>query len=1319
MPSRRRNILQWFAIVTGAIVLLIGILLGAFQFAVTRVPEYRVQLQSWLSENTGLTIEFSKLSARLRIYGPELVFHDAVVRAPDPTIVLATAKRGSVGFDLWASVSTGRLTAGRFSLESPRIGLIRAKDGGLQLVGQSALPDRDASKPFAIGKLPVGRFRVSDAEVSFRDEATGRGPWALSGVSFNLDRQPDSLELKGDAALPASLGKSLQFTARADGQLEASHQLISSFSIQGEQIDLAGWADVLPDEWPAPETGRGSMYLSGGFRGTQLVSVAAKVDFNNIAAVAPAWTVPLPGPRPLRIRPDALTADDSDEEEEADEQQDELPAETARPQPAEMLSYKRIAFNAAATRIEDGWKVSATDLDVTRESGRWQARRLQAQWTKQATGAATLAASADQIQLQALWPLLAYLPQSDALARVRAMHARGTIDDLKLEAKRAAAETAPQYSLQAHIESAGFAAVQSTPGFSGLSGELRATHERGELQLQAQQAQLDIPWMFRAPLPIRSLTGGIQWQRDAGAMRVSGTGLQVQSVDGDVEAKFALRMPGDGSSPVMDLTAQVSNLNAASASKYLPANRLTARSLDWLDNAFVAGRVTSGDVRFQGPVRSFPFRGGEGEFVARALTDGLTFNYQRGWEPATQVAAQVEFRNEGMKVLSGTATLAGLRVSQLSGDFADFKQGNIAIKATANGDLNNALKYLQASPVSPALGDTFQKLNGKGATQAAVSLWLPLKHIADRRILVATRFKDASVSLAGLDMPVSRLSGTLRIRQSLPEAANLHGQWLGGPVAVTIQPEEQGRARFKAQGEASADKLAALLHLPVAVKLSGDMPWALRTELSTAKPGRLAQKFTLTSTLEGLGIGLPHPVGKPEYAQRALRAELEYLSDDVMLTRASLGDLRALVRLRRSAKGWGLDRGSLRADAVAAALPNHGGLRIEGFIDSLTLDDWFALRGQGTGNMRIADFLHAANVRVGSLSLFGFKWPEVRGIVQATNAGWQIDVGGTHAAGSLLIPEDLTGTQPLTASMERLIVTGGGPKKQASATPSDPRRWPVLNAFIANLSVDTHQLGKVELRTSRVPAGIRIDTLTVAQETLQAEASGQWLMSGGTESTTLSAKVVSSDVGGTLRALNYTQFMDAKSGQITANLSWPGGFDGDFLGRASGTLSVGAEDGQLLSVQPGAGRVLGLLSLAALPRRLALDFSDVTDKGLGFDTIHGDFELRRGNAFTSNLLLRGPAAEIGIAGRTGLGSHDYDQTAVVTGNLGATLPVAGALAGGPAVGAALLVFSRVFKEPLKGIARGYYKISGSWDQPVVERVDAAQVKEAAANERGA
>ena len=135
-------------------------------------------------------------------------------------------------------------------------------------------------------------------------------------------------------------------------------------------------------------------------------------------------------------------------------------------------------------------------------------------------------------------------------------------------------------------------------------------------------------------------------------------------------------------------------------------------------------------------------------------------------------------------------------------------------------------------------------------------------------------------------------------------------------------------------------------------------------------------------------------------------------------------------------------------------------------------------------------------------------------------------------------------------------------------------------------------------------------------------------------------------------------------------------------------------------VEPGAGRMLGLLSVAQLPRRLALDFSDVTDKGLAFDTVQGDFELRDGNAYTQNLLLKGPAVGHRHRRAHGARAEDYDQTVVVSGNPGGPLAVAGALAGGPVVGAGVLLFSQVFKGQLQGLTRGYYQITGPWAAPV-------------------
>jgi uncharacterized protein YhdP len=178
---------------------------------------------------------------------------------------------------------------------------------------------------------------------------------------------------------------------------------------------------------------------------------------------------------------------------------------------------------------------------------------------------------------------------------------------------------------------------------------------------------------------------------------------------------------------------------------------------------------------------------------------------------------------------------------------------------------------------------------------------------------------------------------------------------------------------------------------------------------------------------------------------------------------------------------------------------------------------------------------------------------------------------------------------------------------------------------------------------------------------------------------------------------------------VTANVTWPGGPSPQWQQGIGGELSLRIKQGSVVNLEPGAGRMWGLLSFTALPRRLALDFRDVFNRGLVFDEVNGDFILIDGNAYTDNLLLTGPVADIGVVGRTGLGNEDYQQQAVVTAEPGKVLPTMGFLAG-PGVGAALLLFTQIFKEPLKGIGRASYCVSGGWDAPVVERLTPEQLQ---------
>jgi uncharacterized protein YhdP len=234
---------------------------------------------------------------------------------------------------------------------------------------------------------------------------------------------------------------------------------------------------------------------------------------------------------------------------------------------------------------------------------------------------------------------------------------------------------------------------------------------------------------------------------------------------------------------------------------------------------------------------------------------------------------------------------------------------------------------------------------------------------------------------------------------------------------------------------------------------------------------------------------------------------------------------------------------------------------------------------------------------------------------------------------------------------------------------------------------------------------MHIERLETRGENLEIRASGDWSLRGGREETALDATFTAQDLGKMLDALGYAGIVEG--GQTLAHVvgRWRGSPAQFGLAHIDGTLEVQVGKGRILDVSPGAGRLFGLVSLQAIPRRLALDFSDFFSKGLAFDSISGRFELRDGNAYTDDLALTGPAADIRVRGRTGLRQRDYAQDLDVTPRVGGVLPVVGALAGGPVGGVAGIVIQNVLSTPIDQMVNAKYKVTGSWDRPEITLIE--------------
>jgi uncharacterized protein YhdP len=149
-------------------------------------------------------------------------------------------------------------------------------------------------------------------------------------------------------------------------------------------------------------------------------------------------------------------------------------------------------------------------------------------------------------------------------------------------------------------------------------------------------------------------------------------------------------------------------------------------------------------------------------------------------------------------------------------------------------------------------------------------------------------------------------------------------------------------------------------------------------------------------------------------------------------------------------------------------------------------------------------------------------------------------------------------------------------------------------------------------------------------------------------------------------------------------------------------LHLAVRDGVIEEIKPGAGKLLGILGLHALPRRLRLDFSDLREPGLAFNSIKGTFAIHDDVATTENITLLGPIGRMVSKGWVDLERGQLDQHLAVTPEIGMELALGGLLAGGPVVGGAILVAGTVLHKPLGALTTLRYHVHGDWNAPVIE-----------------
>ncbi|MGU7771011.1 YhdP family phospholipid transporter [Burkholderia sp. MR1-5-21] len=908
------------------------------------------------------------------------------------------------------------------------------------------------------------------------------------------------------------------------------------------------------------------------------------------------------------------------------------------------------------------------------------------------------------------------------------------------------------------------------PGIENLWGHVDANETGGTAHFDTVNAAVTVPGVFDVPrLTFDRLKGNAKWaitpepgDRHA-RVDVTLPDLLVANPDAEIAVSGSYSNPGHGRGS-LDLRADFARAAVARIPRYLPTG-MSEHLRQYLGHALQAGQVTKGaSIVARGPLEGFPyshdpsagvfhivapFTGGQFEptpFPPHKLANGTP----SVWPALAGIDGVFELEQNKLRFDIDRAHYKRVAVTKVSGRIADLGHpaaSPFVIEGHAQGPLADLIDYADNSSLGILSGHIGQKIDAQGPASLALKLTIP-QHVPHPHTHVegALAFGGNTLSTGGVP-PLSALRGSVRFTEGGASLDRLSGQFLGGPVRASGELKSHGPYAVDVDGKLALDAARGLkLHGPAAALLEhvvGDAPYRIAVR---GAPGSLPN-ITASSDLTGVALNFPAPFAKPagtpmpfsftlQPAAQADGRRLEHA--DLTLgpvTATYLLDATRGQPLRAVRGAMGIHRmPDVPQDGVSAAVD----------VDELDADAWIALARTlhpaqrapepqpGAERVDLASFVPKRFAfHFGTLKLLKRNWENV--IVGASHVDelWQANIASNQVSGYLSWEPGggHNGAGVLNARLAKFVIPQSAEhdlvgRAMNLPTPTD-RPMPSIDLVVDEVVARGHDIGRLVVNARNIEEGgtpvWQLDKLELSNPAARLTATGNWrtsrhaLARGVDEAdaprrSVFDFKLDIDNAGALLDRVGLPRTIADGHGTLTGKIGWRGGPTALDYPSLNGQLALDLEHGQILKVDPGAAKLLGVLSLQSLARFLTLNFRDVVGKGLPFEKITGTGRITNGIARTDDFEMTTPPAKVTLKGSVDLGAETQDLHAHVAPKVGAGTAAIAAAIINPLLGVGVLAANYALSETLSHAFAIDYTINGSWAHPHIERVRGDQGK---------
>ena len=906
--------------------------------------------------------------------------------------------------------------------------------------------------------------------------------------------------------------------------------------------------------------------------------------------------------------------------------------------------------------------------------------------------------------------------------------------------------------------------LPAIPGFERLSGRIDANEKGGKLKLASDGFQLQLGAYFAEPdLTFQKLSLDGAWQiteNERVFIDVKKMAFDLDGFTGEISAQHTLPLGAKEAGtaaatvpPLTDINATFTGFELGRVARFLPFQTPTGLK-NWLTGALDKGTVEDIELKLKGDLQHFPFAAGsehekKGEFlvVGKIKQGSLIYvpdsfgkdGKSPVWPVLEEVEAKITFDRSRLEIIADSGKTHGTNLTYVKAVVPDIVAKNmiVEIDGITSGNLNDLLRYVIDSPVSGMISNFTDESRSTGPAKLALKFSMPLDHPMDIKVQGSVQLGGNTILLQNILPEFTQSTGKIEFTERGFSLNGVTAQFCGGPIQVQGGSTRENGVQVRANGSVTTDGVRRAYPAPTMQRLADYIQGGTRYVANiSVKKGQT--DIVVDSNLEGVGLQFPAPLKKNLTELAPFRFHLTgQAPEDGGIARdelrMSLGSsIKAHYWRQKNDRGnWQLLRGGIGVNE--AAPEPASGLQMHLNMKSINVDAWLnvtdaVIKASAENESQAKNDSDGVNltqyvdpdtltVRTSELLFLGKKLEDVVAGVSIQKKIWQVNIDSNQVSGYLTWDHIGPTIGKVTGRLGRLTIPESVDSDVSDLLEgkSEATNIPALDLVAESFELFNKKLGRLEVvadnvRTEKLREW-RINKLSLINPDAELNATGKWVTGEGSNNTQLNYTLGILDAGKMLDRFGFANVLRGGSGKIDGELNWDGlPFSLD-IPSLWGPMNLEITSGQFIKVEPGAAKLLGVLSLQALPRLLKLDFRDVFSEGFAFDSVEAKANINQGVLTTNDLKMRGVSATVLMEGSADIGKETQNLHVVVIPdfNVG-TAAVLYGLAVNPVIGLGSFVAQLFLKNPVAKAFTFQYRVSGSWKEPMVNKLESKVAK---------